>query len=37
MKYKVTKDAFGVQNCTKGRYHRKGCPVNAFEPNLHLL
>ena len=35
MKYKVTKDAFGVQNCTKGEdIIEEGCPVNAFEPNL---
>ena len=33
--YNITKDDYGVQNCTKGKdVIEEGCPVNAFEPNL---
>ena len=36
--YNVTKDEYGVQNCTIGKTDiSEACPVNAFEPNMNPI
>ena len=38
MTYKITKDDYGVQNCTKGEdIIEEGCSVNAFDPDLNPI
>jgi hypothetical protein len=38
MTYNITKDDYGVQNCTKGEdIIEEGCSVNAFDPSLNPI
>ena len=38
MTYNITKDDYGVQNCTKGEdIIEEGCSVNAFDPDLNPI
>jgi hypothetical protein len=38
MTYNITKDDYGVQNCTKGKdVIEEGCSVNAFSPDLNPI
>ena len=38
MTYNITKDDYGVQNCTKGEdVIEEGCSINAFDPDLNPI